>query len=122
MRSLGGGRPLSALTPASDEPIEVDCGIDLLWQGERPSPARLTCFLDALAAGQLAQVQIVTPSVEGTLVPITYRGASTDKVEVFTDFRNDRYGTGRVEYQTCVGPRVGEDGHFSFDQCTGPAS
>jgi len=118
LRLDGHGVGLTAITPASDEPIEIDCGTDLLWQGESPTPARLDCFLEAIEAGRLAQVTIVAPGIDGGPVPVTYRGDALDRVEVFHDFRHDPLATPGVERQICVGPRVGEGGFLAFDQCT----
>jgi len=118
LRPDGYGLGLTALTPASDEPIEVDCGSELLWQGEQPSPDRLACFLEAVEAGRLAQLTIVPRTPEGGLVPVTYRGDDPERVEVFHDLRHDPLATPGIERQVCAGPRVGQFGLLEFDHCT----
>jgi hypothetical protein len=37
---------------------------------------------------------------------------------VIVDARQDHFGSGRLEYQTCEQPRV-ENGWLTFAQCTG---
>jgi hypothetical protein len=118
LRADGNGLGLAAEGAGGDGEVEIDCGTVTLDQGESPPPAMLTCLLDAVAAARSVHLTIVAPTVEGDLVPTTYRGDGTATILVIVDARQDRFGSGRLEYQTCEQPRV-ENGWLTFAQCTG---
>lgn len=117
LRSDGVGLGLAAGAAGGDG-VEVDCGTATLAQGETPPAAMLTCFLDAVAAGRTVHLSIVRPTVEGDPIPTSYRGYGTDSIQVTVDTRQDRFGSGGLQYQLCSGPTVAEDGFLAFAECT----
>jgi heat shock protein HslJ len=101
--------------PGSDGAV-VDCGtITASPAGDVPAEA-LACLVDADAAGRTAHLTIVRTTVEGDPIPTTYRADGAGSVHVFHDNRQDRFGSGVVEYQVCQQPRV-QDGELAFGSC-----
>jgi heat shock protein HslJ len=117
LRPDGSGLGLSAPDAAGEGQVEVDCGTVTVAQAEQPPESALACFLDAVAAGRSVHLTIVAPTVEGDPIPMTYRGDGGPSIQVTTDARQDRFGSGQVEYQVCEGPRV-EGGWLAFAECT----
>lgn len=115
--------PTATPTPPPPEPFvgagTQDCGTLVLQQGQEVPREAVQCFVEAVTARRPARLVVTLPTVEGDPVTTTYAVAIDGRVEVTTDARADRFGSGRVERQTCTGPAV-QDGLPSFATCSSP--
>lgn len=118
LRPDGSGIGLEEGSTGYEGHFDVDCGTVTLVQSRTPGAGSLACFLDAVAAGQSVHLTIVRPTVEGDPIATTYRADRSGSIEVITDSRQDRFGSGQVEYQVCEEPSVGEDGFLTFVRCS----
>lgn len=98
-----------------------DCGTLTLRQGQELPANAVQCVIEAVGARQPARLVITLPTVEGDPITTSYAVAVDGRVEVTTDSRADRFGSGHLERRTCTGPTV-QDGHFllSFATCSSP--
>jgi Domain of unknown function (DUF4362) len=103
-------------TPGSG--LEVtDCGTFTLEQGEVLPYSPITCLVEAVEGGHPARLKVTRPTIEGDPIPITYIADVSGAVQVITDARQDSFGSGRIERQTCTGPRAA-DGRLDFARCS----
>ncbi|GIF50335.1 hypothetical protein Afe04nite_48740 [Asanoa ferruginea] len=109
--------------PPSEPPVELDtqdCGALSLRLGQNVPASVLQCVIDAAGARRPARLVITRPTVEGDPFTTSYAVAVDGRVEVTTDARADRFGSGQVERQTCAGPTVQDDHWLSFATCSSP--
>lgn len=99
-----------------------DCGTLILGQGQEMPADAVKCVVEAVEARQAARLVVTFPTVEGDPVTTSYAVAVDGRVEVTTDARADRFGSGRVERQTCTGPTVQKGDVLSFATCSSPES
>ncbi|SBV28491.1 hypothetical protein GA0070620_4034 [Micromonospora krabiensis] len=117
--------PTAAPTaPPSAQPAEPgshDCGTLLLRQGQTVPTDALRCVVEAADNRQQARLVVTQPTTEGDPITTTYAVLGDGRVEVTTDARADRFGSGRVERQTCTGPSIEDGSRLSFATCVSGA-
>jgi hypothetical protein len=96
-----------------------DCGTFVLGQREELPTSALRCFLDAVSAGQPVVLNETRPTVEGDPIPVTFSADARGRVEVITDSRKDRFGSGTVDRITCTAPSA-VGGQLHFATCSTP--
>lgn len=125
-----GGRETAAAPPAgsptpsqsfiaSVAPELSDCGTWTVGQGERLAPQAADCLRDAVRDRRPARLVVTAPTVEGDPITTSYAVRADGRVEVTIDSRLDRFGSGRIERQTCQGP-VLDAGRPAFADCSTP--
>ena len=117
------GRTASDDVPTEDAPSSgpvTDCGTFELSQGERPPETAVRCLVDAVEARIRARLKVTRPTVEGDPIPVTYVTHADGSVEVITDARQDKFGSGDIQRMTCVRPSLTPDGP-DFAECSEPA-
>ena len=118
-----GGAPVSssAAPPVAGEGLAdvTDCGYVTLRQGELLPESAGRCLIDAVRARNPARLRVTRPSVEGSMIPITYTAGVDGNVRVVTDYRQDGYSSPIITSQTCTGPKwSGEE--IRFTTCSEP--
>ena len=109
--------------PPSEPPVELDtqdCGALVLRQGQEVPASVLRCVIEAAGARQPARLVITRPTIEGDPITTSYAVAVDGRVEVTTDARADRFGSGQVKRQTCTRPTVQHDHWLGFATCSTP--
>ncbi|MEV6811153.1 DUF4362 domain-containing protein [Micromonospora sp. NPDC051296] len=104
----------------SVEPGTRDCGTFILGQGQGVPVDVMQCLIQAAGARQSARLVVTNPTVEGDPITTSYAVAGDGRVEVTTDARADRLGSGKVERQTCTEPAVQDDRWLGFATCSSP--
>ncbi|SBT39027.1 hypothetical protein [Micromonospora narathiwatensis] len=102
------------------EPSTQDCGTLILSQGQKVPASAVQCVIEAAGARQPARLAITRPTTEGDPITTNYAVTVDGQVEVTTDARADRFGSGHVERQTCTGPTVQDAQWLSFATCSSP--
>ncbi|GIJ79108.1 hypothetical protein SAMN05443287_101557 [Micromonospora phaseoli] len=119
-------QPTPAAGPTSSPSIPPtaagtrDCGTLTLRQGQELPPDALQCVIEATETRQPAQLVVTLPTIEGDPITTSYSVTADGQVEVTTDARADRLGSGNVERQTCTGPTIQDGLRLSFATCSSP--
>jgi hypothetical protein len=83
------------------------CGTVELDQGEtlrRDAPGELSCFREAFASAEGAELQVTYPTVEGDPITAYYRVTPQGTTEVYEDGTRDEFGDGSWWYGSCEAP------------------
>ncbi|MEV4493439.1 DUF4362 domain-containing protein [Micromonospora coxensis] len=80
----------------------IDCGAWTLGQGEALPTRAGGCLRDAARDRRPARLVVTAPTVEGDPIVTTYVTRPDGRVEVTTDARQDRFGSGRIERRICA--------------------
>ncbi|MEV4344690.1 DUF4362 domain-containing protein [Actinoplanes sp. NPDC049596] len=94
----------------------ADCGTFTLDQGEQLAQDAGLCLLGAARKGQIARLQVSSPTVEGDPIITVFATRPDGSVEVVEDTRQDAYGPQEITHEICTGPALGPDG-LQFGQC-----
>ena len=89
--------------PASKQPgNSTDCGTFILGQGEGLPGSAVRCFIDAVRAGQTADLKVTRPTIEGDPIPMSLHANSDGQILVINDARQDRFGNQVVTRYLCT--------------------
>jgi hypothetical protein len=104
------------------------CGTEIqrlespLGPGTGPDPVLRQCFADAVTNGQLAELIVHQPTIEGDYIALIYRSVGNGQVVIISDSTRDRFGSGQFTIMTCSGltlePTLYE---FQWNACDGGA-
>ena len=92
--------------PASEQARNsTDCGTFTLGQGEGLPGSAVRCFIDAVRAGQAADLKVTRPTIEGDPIPMSLHANPDGQILVINDSRQDRFGNQVVTRYVCtLGP------------------
>lgn len=82
--------------------IGIDCGVENLQLGTELNQEGRRCLLEAFEAGTRAEFISRMTTVEGDPVVRAYAVFGPADLRIADDARQDRFGSGRIEYQRCA--------------------
>jgi hypothetical protein len=82
--------------------IGVDCGVENLELGGEMDQAGRQCLLEAFEVGTPAQFTSRMISIEGDPIVRTYVVLGPGDLRIAHDARQDRFGSGTIEYLRCA--------------------
>ena len=82
--------------------IGIDCGVENLELGTEMDQEGRRCLLEAFEAGTPAQFVSRMISIEGDPIVRTYAVFGPGDLRIAHDARQDRFGSGRIEYLRCA--------------------
>jgi hypothetical protein len=97
--------PVTVPTVVRDRPALPSCGEETGTQAGSLNPEARQCFWDAYLAKRPAELISTRPTVEGDPVTSIYRILAAGSVEVFVDYRRDRFSKGGWSRLLCSGLR-----------------
>ena len=109
----------TARSDAGVAPDLTDCGTWTVGQGDRLAAQAADCLRDATRDRRPARLVVTFPTTEGDPITTSYLVRADGRVEVTTDSRRDRFGSGRIERQTCQGLRP-DASRPVFTDCSTP--